>query len=132
MPARRRRWSPGVAAALAWLLLVTPAAAEQFDLVIANGRLMDPESGLDAIRHVGLRGGVIGAVSSVPLAGRETVDASGLVVAPGYIDLHWHGTRPDSSRYQAMDGVTAAFELEIGVADVDGWYAAREARMPIH
>lgn len=66
MPARRRRWSPGVAAALAWLLLVTPAAAEQFDLVIANGRLMDPESGLDAIRHVGLRGGVIGAVSSVP------------------------------------------------------------------
>jgi len=106
--------------------------AEPFDTVIANGRVIDPESGLDAVRHLGIRGGVIRAVSADPLAGIDVVDASGLVVSPGFIDLHWHGVRPESHRYQAMDGVTASFELEVGVADVDRWYAEREGKEPIH
>ena len=107
-------------------------AAETYDLVIANGRVMDPESGLDAIRNVGIRNGTIEVLSRSPLQGRQTIDATGMIVAPGFIDLHWHGVQPASSYYQAMDGVTATFELEIGVADVDRWYDERAARMPIH
>jgi len=122
-----------LALAVAALLWGSAAlAAEPFDLVIANGRVMDPESGLDAVRHVGVRAGKIEALSETPLAGRETIDAAGLIVAPGFINLHWHGTDPDSDYYEAMDGVTSTFELEIGVADVDRWYDERAGRMPIN
>ena len=102
-----------------------PAAAESYDLVIAGGRVIDPESGLDAVRHVGIRGGAIAAISDSPLASGTTVDATGLVVAPGFIDLHAHGQDPVSSRFQAMDGVTTALELEIGAFPVERWYARR-------
>lgn len=107
-------------------------AAPPYDLVIANGRVLDPESGLDAVRHVGIRDGVVQAVSEIPLSGERIIEAKGLIVAPGFIDLHWHGTNPRSSYYQAMDGVTSTFELEIGVADVDRWYDERAGRMPIN
>ncbi len=106
--------------------------AQTYDLVIANGRVMDPETGMDAVRSVGIRGGVVEALSETPLAGREMIDAAGLVVAPGFINLHWHGTDPHSDYYEAMDGVTSTFELEIGVADVDRWYDERVGRMPIN
>lgn len=103
-----------------------------FDVVIEHGRVMDPESGLDAVRNIGIAGGVVRMISSRPLRGQRTIDARGLVVAPGFIDLHWHGTKPESHLYQAMDGVTASLELEIGVADIDRWYDERKGREPIH
>ncbi len=65
--------------------------AESYDLVLQGGRVMDPESGLDAVRNVGIRGGRIDVISEDELAGERTIDASGLVVAPGFIDLHVHG-----------------------------------------
>lgn len=108
------------------------ADAQDFDLVIANGRVMDPDSGLDAVRNVGVRAGKVEAISATPLHGARVIDASGLVVAPGFINLHWHGTDPRSNTFEAMDGVTSTFELEIGVADVDRWYAERAGRMPIN
>jgi len=102
------------------------APAPTYDLVIAHGHVMDPESGLDAVRHVGLRGGQVAAVSETPLAGTRVIDAKGLVVAPGFIDLHEHGQAEESYRMMVRDGVTSAFELEVGTADVAAWYAARE------
>ncbi len=114
------------------LLLATLASAQDFDLVLANGRILDPESKLDAVRHVGIRDGVVRAVSETPLRGRTTVDATGLVVAPGFIDLHQHGQQPEDYHLKAQDGVTAAFELEVGTADVDAWYAARAGKTLIH
>ena len=102
-----------------------PATAEPFDLVIAGGRVIDPESGLDAVRHVGIRAGTVAAVSESPLEGGATLDAAGLVVAPGFIDLHAHGQDSASSGFQAMDGVTTALELEIGAFPVERWYARR-------
>jgi N-acyl-D-aspartate/D-glutamate deacylase len=101
---------------------ITTVAQPSFDLVVAGGRVIDPESGLDAIRHVGIRGDRVIEVSTDPLAGRETLDARGLVVAPGFIDIHRHAHGDSSYRYAARDGVTSAFELEIGTADVDAWY----------
>jgi N-acyl-D-aspartate/D-glutamate deacylase len=103
-----------------------------YDLVIANGRVMDPESGLDAIRNVGIRGGKIAAISTEPLPGKQTVDAKGLVVAPGFIDLHEHGQEPRNYQFQAHDGVTTSLELESGTPDVDRWYAAREGKSLIN
>ncbi len=97
-----------------------------YDLVIANGRVMDPESGLNEERHVGIRGGTIEAISAAPLEGTHFVDAAGRVVAPGFIDLHEHGQQDESYRMMVRDGVTSAFELEVGTADVAAWYAARE------
>jgi len=97
-----------------------------YDLVIANGRVTDPESGLDAARHIGIEAGRITAVSETALQGKRVIDASRLVVAPGFIDLHEHGQQDESYRMMVRDGVTTAFELEAGTADVAGWYAARE------
>jgi dihydroorotase len=103
-----------------------------YDVVIANGRVIDPDSGLDAVRHLGISGTTIRAVSASALKGRLTIDAGGLVVAPGFVDLHQHGQTPDDYRLKAADGVTTAFELEVGVGDIDTWYAARAGKAAIN
>jgi dihydroorotase len=95
---------------------------EPLDLVIAGGRVIDPESGLDAVRHLGIRGDRIVALGREPLTGHATIDARGLVVAPGFVDLHRHAHGDGSYRFAVQDGVTTAFELEIGTPDVDAWY----------
>ena len=93
---------------------------------------MDPESGFDAPANVALRDAVIVAVGDDRPEAREVLDASGLVVAPGFVDLHAHGQDPESQRYQARDGVTTAMELEIGAYPVDAWYAGRSGRALIN
>lgn len=103
-----------------------------YDVVIAGGRVIDPESGLDGIRNVGVRDGVVRAVTTEPITGRSRIDAEGLVVAPGFIDLHQHGHDAVALRAKVRDGVTAAFEMEMGVPDVDAWYRGIEGRAPIH
>jgi N-acyl-D-aspartate/D-glutamate deacylase len=108
------------------------SAAETYDLVIANGRVMDPESGLDAVRNVGIRGGKIARISTGPLTGKQTIEARGLVVAPGFIDLHQHGQDAENYAVKAADGVTTALELEVGVADIDRWYGEREGKSRIN
>ena len=108
------------------------AEGETYDVVIANGRVMDPESGLDAVRNVGISGGKIRAISSGALKGKQTIDAKRLVVAPGFIDLHQHGQDAENYAAKAADGVTTALELEVGVADVDRWYGEREGKALIN
>jgi N-acyl-D-aspartate/D-glutamate deacylase len=108
------------------------AAIPDYDVVIANGRVMDPESGLDAPRNVGITAGKISAISGAPLKGKSTIDAKGLVVAPGFIDLHEHGAEPRNYQFQTHDGVTTSLELEVGTGDVNKWYAAREGKSLIN
>jgi N-acyl-D-aspartate/D-glutamate deacylase len=103
-----------------------------YDIVIANGRVLDPESGLDAVRNVGISGGKIRAISVEELKGTTVLDAKGLVVAPGFIDLHEHAQEPRNYQFQAHDGVTTSLELEVGTDDVDGWYAKREGQTLIN
>jgi N-acyl-D-aspartate/D-glutamate deacylase len=103
-----------------------------YDMVIANGRVMDPESGLDAVRNVGITAGKIRAISVEPLKGKTVLDAKGLVVAPGFIDLHEHAQEPRNYQFQAHDGVTTSLELEVGTDDVDAWYAQRESKSLIN
>jgi dihydroorotase len=120
------------AAFLGAALVAAQGPATPFDLVIANGRVVDPESNTDAVRHVGIGSGSIRAISATPLPGRSTIDAAGLVVAPGFIDLHQHGHTAADYRRKAADGVTSALELEVGTADVDRWYDERAGAAAIH
>ena len=137
-PGRRPRYHASIAAiAVLSLLALRGAGAEEpapaeYDLVIAGGRVMDPETGLDGVRNVGIAGGRIAAVTPESIEGRERIDAEGLVVAPGFIDLHAHGQDPVSARLQALDGVTTALEMEIGVYPVAGWLASREGQALIN
>jgi dihydroorotase len=89
---------------------------------------MDPETGLDAIRNVGIRGSRIAAITEDDISGTQTLDARGRVVAPGFIDLHQHGDSAEVYRAKIHDGVTSALELEMGVEDVAAWYAEREGK----
>ena len=106
--------------------------AQQYDLVLEGGRVMDPETSLDAVRNVGIRDGKVARVSSEALSGRRIIHASGLVVAPGFIDLHQHGQDMDSQRVKALDGVTMALELEIGAPDVTQFLKAKEGHSIIN
>jgi dihydroorotase len=109
-----------------------PVTAADFDLVIKNGRVMNPANGLDSVRDVGIRDGRIEALSREPLSGDEEVDATGLVVAPGFIDLHAHGQREFESWLQAQDGVTTQLEMEVGAYPVGAWYERRAGKSPIN
>ena len=130
-------WKSAPAVLLTATVLITAGSGasngkETYDLVIANGRVMDPESGLDAVRNMGIRGGKIALISTGPLEGKQTMEARGLVVAPGFIDLHQHGQDAENYAVKAADGVTTALELEVGVADVDRWYEEREGKALIN
>jgi len=114
----------------------TDSKVDHYDLVVKAGRVMDPESGLDAIRNIGIRDGRIIMISEDTLDGGKVIDAAGLVVAPGFIDLHTHQFNLQQSQelyeVKARDGVTTAFELEIGTADVTKWYDEREGGQRIN
>jgi len=122
---------------LIFFLLLLPisssiVSAQQFDLVLEGGRVMDPETGVDAVRNVGIRDGRIVRISSQALSGRRVVHAAGLVVAPGFIDLHQHAQDFASQRVKALDGVTTALELEIGTPDVAQFLKGKEGHSLIH
>jgi N-acyl-D-aspartate/D-glutamate deacylase len=114
------------------VLLSISAFAQQYDLVLEGGRVLDPETNLDAIRNVGIRDGKIVRISAKPLKGRRVINVANLVVAPGFIDLHQHGQGLDSQRVKAFDGVTTALEMEIGVPDVATFLKWKEAHSLIN
>ncbi|QWE08152.1 amidohydrolase family protein [Polynucleobacter ibericus] len=93
-----------------------------FDLVICNGHIVDPDSGWDGLGNVGVNQGKIAAISKDPLKGVKTIDATGLFVAPGFIDLHAHGQFTSANWMQAFDGVTTALELELGMLPIAQYY----------
>jgi dihydroorotase len=114
------------------LLQVATLAAQStpdavYDRVILGGQVMDPASKLDAVRNIGLKGGRIAVITTQAVRGRDTVDARGLVVAPGFIDLHAHGQTPETYGFYSLDGVTTSLELELGTSDVEAWYRERSA-----
>ena len=111
---------------------IVSAQSPVYDLVLSGGRVIDPETGLDAVRNVGINGGHVAMISEAALQGKETVDVKGLVVAPGFIDLHVHGRTNKEQEYQAHDGVTTALELEWGIEHTGSWYATRVGKALIN
>lgn len=118
------------------LVAALPVTAEVYDVVILNGRVMDPESNLDGVRNIGVSNGVIQTMTTEPCQGKTKIDARGLIVSPGFIDLHvhldWRGQDQTNFSVKAMDGVTTALDLESGARDVDRWYAMREGKALIN
>jgi len=106
--------------------------AADYDLVILNGRVMDPETMLDAVLNVGVKDGKIAAITKEKTTGKETLNAKGLVVAPGLIDTHFHSLDGLSMKMAARDGVTTGMDLEIGAINVDEWYAAKKDQWPLN
>ena len=110
----------------------TPAAEatipENLDLVILNGRVMDPETELDAVRNVGIKDGKIVVVTAQTIEGAETIDASGHVVAPGFIEGHQHATDQFSRKVNLRDGLTTQMDFEAGAGDIAKWYAEAEGK----
>ncbi|SVC61271.1 uncharacterized protein METZ01_LOCUS314125, partial [marine metagenome] len=98
---------------------------DELDLVISGSRIMDPESGLDAVMNLGIKEGRIEVITDQDLSGKNFIDGSGLVLAPGFIDLHEHAQSDEGYRLMVRDGVTTALELEVGTRDVSGWYDQR-------
>jgi len=117
---------------LAGATTLVAAQQQPYDIVIEGGRVMDPETSLDAVRNVGIRDGRIARISAEPLTGRRIIHAAGLVVAPGFIDLHQHGQEIASQRVKAFDGVTTALEMEIGAPDVTQFLKSKEGHSLIH
>lgn len=97
-------------------------AADEYDIAILGGRVIDPETGLDARRNIGIKDGKILAVTSNSIEAPQVIDATGLVVSPGFIDMHAHGQTIPAARMQAMDGVTTALDLEAGALPIDKYY----------
>jgi dihydroorotase-like cyclic amidohydrolase len=122
-------------ASVVFSLLSTDATlAEDYDLVILNGRVMDPETSFDETANVGVKDGRIVAITKKEITGPQTIDASGLVVAPGFIDTHFHWTRPIGYKLALRDGVTTAMDLEAGVYGprVDEWYKMHEGQAQLN
>ena len=115
-----------------WLPAFEQTQAQSYDLVITGGRVIDPQTGLDAIKNVGITGNRIAAISSESLSGEKVINASGLVVAPGFIDLHVHGRGNQEQEYQLHDGVTTALELEWGISWLSEWYETRRSKALIN
>ncbi|NHK26448.1 amidohydrolase family protein [Parvularcula flava] len=109
--------------AIAWAITALAAAcAQPYDIVLTGGRVIDPETGLDAVRNVAINGDRIAVISEEALDGETVLDVSGSIVAPGFIDLHAHGQNIPAARMKALDGVTTALELESGVLPVAQFY----------
>ena len=116
------------------LMMVMPAVAADYDLVINNGRVMDPETKYDAVANVGIKNGKIAVITNKTITGKETIDAKGLVVAPGFIDGHQHCIEPYQYRLMLRDGRTTLLDTEIGAhgPKLDEWYKRREGNAPVN
>ena len=106
--------------------LCLSAHAADYDLVINGGRVMDPETMYDSIANVGIKDGKIAVITKAKITGKETINAKGLVVAPGFIDTHFHAVDPFATKMVVADGVTTGMDLEQGATPVGDWYAKKD------
>jgi dihydroorotase len=115
----RRQFLSTAAASAALLAPVPHALAQNYELIIRGGRVIDPSTGLDATRDVAIAGGRIVAVeASIPTNAAETIDARGRIVAPGLVDIHSHAARSkEGPPLSLQDGVTGFVDAGSAGAD---------------
>ena len=122
---------------LAFVLGMSAACADtakEYDLVIKNGRVMDPETQFDTVANVGVSDGRIVIITKDDISGKEDIDAKGLVVAPGFIDGHQHNLELYAKRLMVRDGRTTVLDLEVGAPGekIDDFYKRHEGNSPIN
>ena len=104
------------------------ACLTQAVIILRGGRVVDPGTGFDGVADVLIEGARVTAVGpGLPTGAATVVDVSGMVVGPGFVDLHSHVNSIAGQRLQALDGVTTALELEAGLMPVDRAYAQAAA-----
>ncbi|MGZ8554127.1 MAG: amidohydrolase family protein [Chitinophagaceae bacterium] len=118
--------------AICFCHVATAQSGIVYDIVLMGGRVIDPETRLDTIKNVGILNKRIAQITSEPLNGKEMIDLTGLVVAPGFIDMHVHGRSNVEQEYQLHDGVTTALELEWGIEYLKEWYETRKSKALIN
>ena len=106
--------------------------AAEYDVVILNGRVMDPETNFDAVRNVGIADGRIAAITEEDITGKRSIDAGGHVVTAGFIDTHTHSLDLFSVKLLMRDGVTSGMDLEVGAWPVGPWYDEKKDSWPIN
>ncbi|WP_205422784.1 amidohydrolase family protein [Seongchinamella sediminis] len=131
---RRRKEAGNIQRALFTVVAIIAMAispqvlAETYDVVINNGRVMDPETNFDGVRNVGIKDGKIVAITTDAIKGKETINAKGHVVAPGFIEGHQHATDQFSRKVNLRDGLTTQMDFESGAGDIAKWYAEAEGK----
>ena len=122
-----------VHAVVAALVLFVPTArAQDYDIVILNGRVMDPETKFDGVRNVGIKNGKIVTITDKPIRGKEVVNAKNHVVAPGFIDTHTHASNKFTIKMSMMDGVTTGLDCELGALNIAAWYKREKGKWPMN
>jgi N-acyl-D-amino-acid deacylase len=132
-PTRREVLRNGASAAAGLALFPTwnLEAVAEFDLVIRNGTILDGTGGPAWTGDVGIIGDTIGAIGAIaPEQAKKTLDASGKVVAPGFIDIHshsdWSILRYPTAASRVHDGITTEVTGNCGSSMAPIWGAARD------
>lgn len=106
------------------LAVAAPAGAQEYDLLLKGGHVIDPKNKIDARMDIGIKGGKIARVAAnIPAAAAgRAVDVSGLYVTPGLIDIHAHvffGTEPNSYLSNGLSALPPdGFTFRAGVTTV--------------
>jgi len=116
---------------IAFFLFTAITHAQQYDLLIRNGRVIDPKNNIDSKMDLAVKDGKIAKVAnSIPVAQAvKVIDASGLIVVPGLIDIHTHvfvGSKPETFADGFLSVSPDDFTLKSGVTTVvdagtSGW-----------
>jgi len=113
-------------------LVACSAGAQDYDIVIMNGRVMDPETEFDEVRNIGIKDSVIVTITEKDISGSDSIDASGHVVTAGFIDTHTHSSDKYVIKMAMMDGVTSGMDYEFGAMNIDAWYEREAGKWPIN